>query len=74
MRACIIFAPLALFNSAFGLQPSFAEIMIDGSIGDLEWKDAQEFAFSSEDPKFDVTAWVRWDEIYLYFAWNHNLR
>jgi len=43
-------------------------ITIDGKIDDAEWKDAQKFVFSSKDPKYDVTALVKWDEEYFYFA------
>ena len=50
------------------IHPGFGGIMIDGKIDDVEWKDAQEFTFSSRDPKFDITALVKWDEEYFYFA------
>ena len=47
---------------------SFGDIVIDGKIGDLEWKDAQEFTFASEEPEYQITALVKWDEEYFYFA------
>lgn len=65
VRIWIVFA---LSMLAFTVYPGFGDIIIDGKIADLEWKDAQEFAFSSNDPKFDVIALVKWDEEYFYFA------
>jgi hypothetical protein len=56
------------FGLAFVVYVSPGAIVIDGEIDDLEWKDAQEFVFSSKDPKFQITALVKWDEEYFYFA------
>jgi hypothetical protein len=53
---------------ALAVLPGFGGIIIDGRIGDLEWKDAQEFTFASKDPEYQITALVKWDEEFFYFA------
>jgi len=59
---------LSIAFSLTAVYLSFGAITIDGVISDVEWAGAQEFVFSSEDPSFDVTALVKWDEEYFYFA------
>ncbi len=68
VKAWIIFSFSMVFVSAFAVRLSSGDIIIDGKIGDLEWKGAQEFAFSSKDPQYQIVALVKWDEEYFYFA------
>jgi len=63
----IVFVIAIVFNLTFA-HVAFSGMVIDGKIGDLEWQDAQEFTFSAENPDFDITALVKWDTEYFYFA------
>lgn len=66
-----VFVNLALSTAlslVFAALPVSGAIIIDGKIGDLKWKDAQEFTFTSEDPEYQITALVKWDEEFFYFA------
>ena len=67
-KVCVSFVFLIMFSLAMAAHLSFGDIVIDGKIGDLEWKDAQEFTFASEEPEYQITALVKWDEEYFYFA------
>jgi hypothetical protein len=68
VRIWIVLALSMAFGLTYAVCVSFGDIIIDGEIDDREWKDAQEFVFSSKDPKYEITALVKWDEEYFYFA------
>ena len=65
LQICVLFV---LSISCFCIQTISANVIIDGNIGDGEWKTAQEFTLSSKSPEVDVVGLVMWDEEYFYFA------
>ena len=68
VKASVMFWFSTVFSFVFVVCYSFGAIVIDGKIGDQEWKNAQEFTFFSEDPEYQIVALVKWDEEYFYFA------
>jgi hypothetical protein len=67
-KTILIFVFTLVFSLIYNIQSGFSQMVIDGNIGDQEWRDAQEFKFSSNNPKLGVVALVKWDEKYFYFA------
>jgi hypothetical protein len=67
-KTVLIFVFISVFSLTYSIHNCFGQIVIDGNIGDKEWDGAQEFKFSSNNPKADVVALVKWDENYFYFA------
>ena len=68
IKICIDLSLSMALGLAFAVLPGSGAIIIDGKIGDLEWKDAQEFIFTSADPEYQIAALVKWDEEFFYFA------
>ncbi len=67
-KALFVFTIMSLFSLICCINNVFGGMVIDGKITDGEWKDAQKFEISSKDPELTMSALVKWDEKFFYFA------